>query len=145
MSYPSIFTYTIIVPQSVIDGYGHVNNVVYLQWMQDAAIRHPESIVEYRLPENRGWFARESRIEYLAPAFVGDEIEVRTWIAEYKRVRAIRKYEFFRKADGKVITKGETLFVFVELTTGRPIPIPLEMQALFPLLPDQTDSTESAS
>jgi acyl-CoA thioester hydrolase len=145
MSYPSVFTFTITVPQTVIDDYGHVNNVVYLQWMQDAAIRHPESIVEYKLPENRGWFAREHRIEYLVPAFAGDEIEIRTWISEYKRVRAIRKYEFFRKADGKVIAKGETLWVFVELSTGKPIPIPQEMQALFPLLPDQPKSVAPVS
>lgn len=145
MSRPSIFAYTIIVPQSVIDDYGHVNNVVYLQWMQDAAIQHPESIVEYRLPENRGWFARETRIEYLAPAYAGDEIEVSTWIVQYKRARGIRKYKFFRKTDGRVIAKGETLFVFVELTTGRPVPIPLEMQALFPSFQDQADSAGSAS
>lgn len=143
MSYPSLITYTITVPQSAIDDYGHVNNVIYLQWMQDAAIRHPESIVEYQLPENRGWFAREHRIEYLTPAFVGHEIEVRTWIADYKRVRAIRKYEFFRKADDRVITKGETPWIFVELTTGKPITIPLEIQALFPILPDPTNSAAS--
>ncbi|CAK6687020.1 acyl-CoA thioesterase [Synechococcus sp. CBW1107] len=145
MPYPPIFAYTIIVPDSAIDGYGHVNNVVYLQWMQDAAIRHPESIVEYRMPENRGWFARESRIEYLAPAFAGDEIEVSTWIAEYRHARGIRKYEFFRKTDGKVIAKGETLFVFVELATGRPTPIPLDMQALFPAFSGQAGSAEPPS
>ncbi len=145
MSYPPIFAYSITVPQSAIDDYGHVNNVIYLQWMQDAAIRHPESVPEYKLPENRGWFAREHRIEYIAPAYLGDEIEVRTWISEYKRIRVIRKYEFFRKADSKVITKGETLWIFVELTTGKPITIPLEIQALFPIQPDQTDSVTSVS
>jgi len=133
-----IFTYNLTVPRSAIDEYGHVNNVIYLQWMQDAAIRHPGSIPEYVQPENTGWFAREHRIEYLAPAFLGDEIEVRTWIADSKRVRAQRKYEFIRRADGKVIAKGETQWIFVELTTGRPIPIPAEIQALFPLVPDQT-------
>jgi acyl-CoA thioester hydrolase len=57
-----------------------------------------------------------------------------------KRVRAQRKYEFVRKADGKVIVKGETQWVFVELTTGRPIPIPAEILALFPVVAEQTDS-----
>ena len=137
MSYPPIFTYTITVPQSAIDGYGHVNNVIFLQWMQDAAFRHPESIPEFKQPENTGWFIREHRIEYLNSAYLGDEIEVRTWIAELKRVRGRRKYEFIRKADGKVIVKGESEWVFVELTTGSPIAIPAEILALFSVVADQ--------
>ena len=145
MSHPSIFTYTITVAQSAIDEYGHVNNVIYVQWMQDAAIRQGESIPEYKQPENTGWYVREHRIEYITPAYLSDEIEVRTWLSEMKRVRAIRKYEFARKADGKVIVKGETQWVFVELTTGRPMAIPPEIQALFPVVAEQTDSAASIS
>ena len=139
----SILTYSFTVPQSAIDEYGHVNNVIYVQWMQDAGRRHPEAIPEFKQPKNTGWFAREHRIEYLAPAFLGDEIEVRTWIAEWKRVRAQRRYEFIRKADDKILVKGETQWIFVELTTGRPIPIPVEMLALFPIVSEQTDSATS--
>ena len=145
MSYPAIFTYTFTVPQSVIDENGHVNNVAYVQWMQEAAIRHSTSIPEYKPPENTGWFAREHRIEYLAPAYLGDEIEVRTWASEMKRVRAIRKYEFTRKADGRVIARGETKWIFVELTTGRPVAIPAEILVLFPVVPDQARSTSSVT
>ena len=141
MSPSSIFSYTFTVPESAIDEYGHVNNVIYVQWMQDAAVRHPESIPEYKQPENTGWFAREHRIEYLAPAFAGEEIEVRTWIAEAKRSRAQRKYEFIRKADGKVIVRGETQWIFVDLTSGRPIPITADILHLLPVNPgpDQQD------
>jgi len=138
MSCPSIFTYTLTVPLSAIDEYGHVNNVIFVQWMQDVTIRQDESIPEYKQPENTGWYVREHRIEYLTPAYLGDEIEVRTWLSEMKRVRAIREYEFTRKADGKAIAKGETQWIFVELTTGRPIAIPPEMRALFPIVADQT-------
>jgi acyl-CoA thioester hydrolase len=145
MSHAAIFTYSLTVPQSVIDEYGHVNNVIYVQWMQDAAIRHGTSIPEYRPPEHTGWFVREHRIEYLSPAYQGDEIEVRTWASEMRRVRAQRKYEFIRKADGKIIAKGETQWIFVDLRTGRPIPIPPEIHALFPVVADQTASADSNS
>src|SRR5512144_3139241 len=121
MSYPAILTYTFTVPQNAIDGYGHVNNVIYVQWMQEAAIRHGEAIAEYRLPENTGWFAREHRIEYLAPAYQGEEVEVRTWLVEMRRVRAQRKYEFIRRADGKVLARGETQWIYVDLTSGKPL------------------------
>jgi acyl-CoA thioester hydrolase len=143
MPHPPIFTYTFRVPQSAIDEYGHVNNVIYVQWMQDAAIHHGETFTEYKLAENTGWFAREHRIEYLTPAYEGDEIEVRTWLVEMRRVRAQRKYEFVRKADGKVIAKGETQWIYVDLTTGRPIAIPAEILALLPVVAEQTGSTAS--
>src|SRR5689334_25369565 len=97
----SIFTYSFTVPDNVIDENGHVNNVAYVQWMQDAAIRHAEALTDYTPAENTTWYAREHRIEYLFPAFLGEELEVRTWLSEVKRVRAYRRYEFVRKSDGK--------------------------------------------
>ena len=132
-----IFTYSFTVPDSVIDENGHVNNVAYVQWMQDVAILHPQSVAEYKPPENTTWYAREHRIEYLLPAFLGEEIEVRTWLGEIKRVRAHRRYEFIRKSDGKVIAKGETEWVYVDAKTGRPITIPIGIiEEFFPVLPD---------
>jgi len=131
-----IFTYTFTIPESAIDENGHVNNVAYVQWMQDAAIRHPESMTKYKPAENTTWYAREHRIEYLLPAFVDEEIEVRTWLSEIRRVRAHRRYEFIRKSDGKVVVKGETDWVYVDAKTGRPIAIPAEVEKFFPVLPD---------
>jgi acyl-CoA thioester hydrolase len=136
MSNNPIFSYSFTVPENVIDENGHVNNVAYVQWMQDAAIRHPESVTEYVPAENTTWYAREHRIEYLLPAFVGEEIEVRTWLSDIKRVRAHRKYEFIRKADGKLIVKGETDWVYVDSKTGRPLAIPVIVSELFPIVPD---------
>jgi len=57
------------------------------------------------------WVARSHHIEYLRPAFAGDEIEARTWIADLRRVRAQRRYEFMRQSDGVIIAKGETDWV----------------------------------
>jgi acyl-CoA thioester hydrolase len=144
MSNSAIFTYSFTVPQNVIDENGHVNNVAYIQWMQEAAIRHAES-AEYKPAENTGWFVREHRIEYLLPAFLGEEIEVRTWITEWKRVRLHRRYEFIRSSDEKVVARGETDWVHVDVKTGRPIAIPSEIQMLFPIVPDQTNSDSSIS
>jgi len=139
MSYPAIFSYTFTVPQSAIDEYGHVNNVIYVQWMQDTATRLSSWIPDYKQPENTGWFVREHRVQYLSPAYLGDELEVRTWLTEMKRVRALRQYEFARKADGKVLVRGETQWIFVDLITGRPLPIPPEMVELFTVRGEQPD------
>ncbi|MEP6896321.1 MAG: thioesterase family protein [Chloroflexota bacterium] len=115
---------------------GHVNNVAYVQWMQAAAIQHPVS-AGYTPAENTTWFAREHRIEYLLPAFLGEELEVRTWLSEIKRVRVHRKYEFIRKSDGKLIVKGETEWVYMDVKTGRPIAIPAEAEKFLPVLADR--------
>jgi acyl-CoA thioester hydrolase len=144
MSNSAIFAYIFTVPQNVIDENGHVNNVAYIQWMQEAAIQHGVS-AECKTAENTGWFVREHRIEYFLPAFFGDEIEVRTWIEEWKRVRLHRRYEFIRHSDGKVIARGETDWVYVDVKTGRPIAIPGEIKTLFPVMPDQMDTASSIS
>jgi acyl-CoA thioesterase FadM len=94
MSYPSIFSYRFTVPQGVIDENGHVNNVAYVQWMQDAATIHHPQAVGYVPAENTTWYARAHRVEYLLPASLGEEIEVRTWISE---VRCVRGYMWMQK------------------------------------------------
>ena len=145
MPISSVYSKTIFIPKSAIDENGHVNNVAYVQWMQDAAaIYHPQA-VGYIPAENTTWYAREHRIEYLLPAFLGEEIEVRTWISEVRRVRVRRKYEFIRKSDGKVVARGETDWVYVDAKTGRPLAIPAEVQVLFPVIADQAGSAAPAS
>jgi len=134
-----IFAYSFTIPKNVIDENGHVNNVAYVQWMQDAAIRHgQEYLASYNgfNLEKATFVAREHRIEYLSPAFVGEELEIRTWVVEIRRVRVHRRYEFTRKSDGKLIVKGETDWVYVNIETGRPMAIPASFLELFPILPD---------
>jgi len=70
------------------------------------------------------WVVREHKIEYLLPAFAGEEIEIKTWVENIRRVRSLRKYEFIRKADGKLLVKGETDWVFVDVKTGSPRAVP---------------------
>jgi acyl-CoA thioester hydrolase len=77
------------------------------------------------------WVVREHRIEYLLPAFVGEEVEVKTWVENIRRVRSLRKYEFVGKTDNKVLVKGETDWVFVDTKTGRPLPIPERVSQVF--------------
>ena len=87
------YSKTLTIPKSVIDENGHVNNVAYVQWMQDIAIEHYESIGGTSPMQKVGatWVARSHLIEYLLPAFVGEEIEIRTWIENVRRVRSLRQ------------------------------------------------------
>ena len=119
------YTKTITIPPAAIDENGHVNNVVYVQWMQDIAVEHYASSGGVTAQgENATWVVREHKVEYLQPAFAGQEIEIRTWVEDARRVRSLRKYEFVRKADGAILVRGETDWVFVDTRSGRPLPIP---------------------
>jgi acyl-CoA thioester hydrolase len=121
-----VYSYEFKVPAKAIDANGHVNNVSYVKWMQDAAIRHWESLGGMEIDEdlNCTWVARSHHIEYLAPGYEGDVIETRTWIDNMRRVRSLRKYEFRRRSDDKLLARGETDWVFVDVDSGRPKPIP---------------------
>lgn len=127
-----VYSKSFIIPASVIDENGHVNNVAYVHWMQEIAVEHYLSIggIEAQGP-NVTWWVREHRIEYLLPAFEGEEIEIRTWVENIRRVRSLRKYEFVRRSDGTLLVKGETDWVFVDAKSGRPIAIPSEVARVF--------------
>ncbi len=128
-----IYSKIVTIPPSVIDENGHVNNVAYVQWMQDIAIEHYESIGGTSPMQKVGatWVARSHLIEYLLPAFAGEEIEIRTWIENVRRVRSLRRYEFVRITDGRLIVRGETDWVFVDAATGSPRAIPEEVIKVF--------------
>jgi acyl-CoA thioester hydrolase len=132
MPLSSVYSKIITIPKTAIDENGHVNNVTYVQWMQDIAVEHYSSIggVEAQGPDAT-WVVREHRIEYLIPAFAGEEIEIRTWVENIRRVRSLRKYEFVRKADGKTLVRGETDWVFVDAKTGSPRAVPDRVVKVF--------------
>jgi acyl-CoA thioester hydrolase len=134
MPISSVYSKTLVIPKSAIDENGHVNNVAYVQWMQDIAVEHYSAIggVEAQ-GYDATWVVREHRIEYLLPAYAGEEIEVKTWVENIRRVRSLRKYEFVRKSDSKVLVKGETDWVFVDANSGRPLPIPEKVSSVFSL------------
>lgn len=129
-----IYVRSFIVPADAIDENGHVNNVAYVQWMQDIAVEHYASIggIEAQGPDAT-WVVREHKIEYLLPAFEDEEIEIRTWVENVGRVRSLRKYEFVRKTDNKTLVKGETDWVFVDVKTGTPRAVPQAVLQVFAL------------
>jgi acyl-CoA thioester hydrolase len=134
-----LFSHSFVIPPEAIDENGHVNNVHYVQWMQDIAVRHYAAMggVEPSKVLGATWVVRSQTVEYLRPAFAGEEIEVRTWVVDMRRVRSLRRYEFVRKADESLLVKGETDWVFVDAASGRPVAIPESVAGLFSLLPDR--------
>lgn len=132
-----IYTLRFPVPPTAIDANDHVNNIAYLQWMQDVAIGHT---VAMGWPPGRyfelgaAWVARSHFIEYLRPAFLGDAVALHTWIESMNRRRCPRHYAFLRERDGVLLARAKTEWVYVDLKTGRPATIPGEMVQAFPVV-----------
>ena len=137
----TVFRDQIIVPPTVIDANGHVNNVVFVQWMQDVATRHFNAAGCEKAMHDAGatWVVRSHRVEYLAPAFAGERLEVSTWVVNFSRVRSLRRYRF-AKPDGTVLVRGETDWVLVNAATGRPCSIPESIRHAFVLLDEPSRS-----
>ena len=110
MPISSIFIKEITIHKEVIDENGHVNNVAYVQWMQDIAVEHYASIggIAAQGPDST-WVVREHKVEYFLPAFENKEIEIRTWVENIRRVRSLRKYELFARQIKKFWSKGKQI------------------------------------
>lgn len=135
----AIFEYLQQVRPEDVDVVGHVNNVVYVRWLQDAAMAH--SAAQGWPPDayrglGRGWVVRSHFIEYLSPARPEDTVLVRTWVADMKRVTSRRRYEIYREADGHLIARAETQWAFVNFSSHQPLRVPPEIASAFEVVQD---------
>ena len=123
-----------------MDALGHVNNAVYQNYLEQAAIEHSEHLgftLDYYRALGRVFVMRKVEIEYLRPAIAGDTLEITTWIEKIRGPRAIRRYEIRRQAEADLLVTAEALWVWVNVTTLRPQAIPEEMIAVFQqIIPD---------
>lgn len=136
MPSPPYHLHRLTVPATAIDANGHVNNVTYVQWMQDAAISHADAsgCTAATVAVGASWVVRTHHVEYLKSAFLGEPILIVTWVATLQKVRSLRKYQFFQQDSGTLLAKGETEWVFVDMEKGRPKSIPAEVVSCFTLL-----------
>lgn len=125
------FTYRFTVPTSAIDVLNHVNNVTYLQWCLEVAEAHWKSKTDAKLREKYVWVVLNHNISYKNASFLGEELEVQTWIDSHKGVRSERHYRIIRISDGKTIIEAQTLWCLLDGETRRPIIIPESIVNLF--------------
>ena len=125
------------------DAYGHLNNAVYLQYMQEAAVNASAANgLDRRAYERMGriWLIRASEVEYLSTARAGDNLEVNTWVAGYRRSTSRREYAIRRPADDTLVAKGGSDWVFLDAATLQPSAITAEVRAA---LGENQDAAES--
>ena len=104
-----------VVREYECDAHGHLNQANYIRYMQEAAldasaaVGYPKARYETM---NRLWLARHTRIEYLLPLFYGEPVTVKTWVADFRQVRSLRRYEFYRETD--LVARAATDWVYLE-------------------------------
>lgn len=124
---PGVFTQRRRVQWRDLDPADHVNNASYLSYFEECAtgiLLDCGWTMQRMQAENFGIIARNYRIEYRTPAVMHDEVDVSTWVSDLKRATAVRHYALTRVSDGELLARARALWVWVDLTTGRPLRIP---------------------
>ena len=131
----SHFKYSIRVQSSDLDSLEHVNNIVYLKWFLDGAQKHSDALgytIEKYMSIGGAFFVKKHQIEYIKPSLLGDDLCLATYHGEVKGTSAIRHYRLYRMLPQPgLIAFGETMWVFVDLKSGRPARIPSELLQTF--------------
>ncbi|RBP48535.1 acyl-CoA thioester hydrolase [Arenicella xantha] len=133
--YPDPFILNIRVDASAIDSYQHVNNSVYLKWVDDCARAHSLAVgidCEQATEFGLGMAVRESRALYLNAAFEGDSLMVGAWVLRNdKKLRITRQFQIVRVADAKVLVQAEVDYVCIDIKSGKPARMPREFRELY--------------
>lgn len=131
---PGVFIMQRRVTWQDIGPAGHVNNAVYLAYVENCG---------FQMSAAHGWpparmvsegfaiIVRRQQIQYRQPALLDDELELATWVSNFKRTSAIRHYVIRRLSDGQLVARIHTVYVWVDLKSGRPITIPAHFLADF--------------
>lgn len=136
----SVFDLKIEVKPEHIDVLGHVNNVVYVQWMQDVASAHIETLgvgLDQYLEMKHAMVAVEHHVQYRKAAMLDDDIILRTWLYEINALYSFRQYAFFNAKDQSLLFTGNTKWACIEIASGRPKRMsPTFIQAYQPIDPE---------
>jgi acyl-CoA thioester hydrolase len=114
-----------------IDEQNHVNNTVYLRWVQEVATAHWRSVASTQAQESIAWVVLRHEIDYKAAAWIGDTVVLRTWVGKATRLTFERFTEILRSNDGQLLSKARTLWCPVNAETGRPVRVPFEVRKQF--------------
>ena len=125
------FEIIVSVPPEDIDEQNHVNNTVYLRWVQEVATAHWRAVATADARENIGWVVLRHEIDYKTPACLGDEIVLRTWVGKSTRLTFERFTEIRRSGDDQLLSNARTLWCPINAQTARPVRVPAEVREQF--------------
>lgn len=126
-----IFRKEIKVSQTDLDQLNHVNNVRYVQWIQDIAEAHWLKNASQQILDSYYWVLVKHTIDYKGQAFLGDAVLIKTFVESSKGVSSIRKVEMYNQNSDKLIITSETKWCLINKNSNRPTRITPEIAELF--------------
>lgn len=114
-----------------IDELDHVNNAVWVQWIQGIAVAHWRSVADPAHDEAYYWVVVRHEIDYLRAAQEGDRILGRTWVGDAPQGARFERHVEFAGPDGKVCVRAKTQWAIIDKAAGRPVRVPGEVIAPF--------------
>jgi acyl-CoA thioester hydrolase len=130
MSRPTFEMMLTVLPEH-IDELGHVNNAVWVQWMEQVAVAHWRSVADPMHQEDYFWVVVRHEIDYLRPAFEEERITARTWAGEKPQGAKYDRHMEFVGEDGKARVRALSWWAIIDKALGRPIRVPAEVVAPF--------------
>jgi len=124
------YTIPITVRADDIDELGHVNNVVYLRWVQEAAIAHWRALATPEQQAAIAWVVARHEIDYKHAAKLGDALTARTWVGVASR-RTFERHTEILRVDGKRLARARTLWVPIDFRTGKVLDADADVRARF--------------
>lgn len=128
---PERFKLRIPVKDSDIDPLGHVNNTVYLRWVQDAAVAHWRLAAAEAWKENILWVVTRHEIDYKCSAHLEDEIIAETWVGKATDFIFERHTEIIREKDNKLLAKAKTFWCPINRVSGKPMRVDSDVRNRF--------------
>ena len=132
------FTITVTVAPTAIDSYGHVNNTVYIGWLEQCAWAHSAAVgfpEEVCVEMARGMAVRTINVDYLDACFEGDRVLIGNWLIANNKLRATRRFQLINETRERVVMRGEIRYVCMNLDTGRPTRMPPEFVEAYAISP----------
>jgi acyl-CoA thioester hydrolase len=126
-----VFEHRITAKAEHIDELGHVNNAVWVQWIQEVALAHWYSIADPAHQDDYIWVVVRHEIDYLRAVEVGETVTGRTWVGEAPKGARFDRHMEFVGEDGKVRVRARTTWAIIDKAAGRPIRVPPEVIAPF--------------
>ncbi|HEV2595202.1 MAG TPA: acyl-CoA thioesterase [Sphingomicrobium sp.] len=114
-----------------IDELGHVNNAVWVQWIQEVAVAHWNSAARPAHKDAYYWVVVRHEIDYLRAGKVGDPITARTWVGAAPKGARFDRFVEFTAPDGRAFVRARTEWAIIDKALGRPIRVPPEVIAPF--------------
>lgn len=112
------YSFNITVKVEDIDVLNHVNNVVYLKWVNEASERHWAALSTEEINTKYFWVCLRHEIDYMGEAFLNDEVTITTWVGESKGVKSIRHVQIYK--EDKLVAKAASTWCLIDSKTQKP-------------------------